>query len=132
MKLRILVFDDDEATCTLLQKAFAAKGHEVSTYSSPTQFPFINRQSCPCPPNDPCADVIFADIVMPEMDGIDFLKKLRGSGCLPIRRGNVALISGYLTLQYMTELNQMGVHYFRKPFHLDEVYAWLEECKTRL
>ncbi len=130
MNTRILVFDDDEATCTLLMKALSAKGYEVQTFNSPKQFPFAYKQQCPCPPNEPCADIIIADIVMPEMGGIEFLKKLKDSGCLPVGQGNVVVISGYLTLQYMTELNDLGIHYFRKPFRLEDIYAWVEKCNT--
>lgn len=131
MKLRILVFDDDEATCGFLEKALTAKGHHVETFTSPKQFPFLHRESCPCPPEEPCADIIITDIVMPEMGGIDFFKKLKGSGCRPISIGNVAFMSGYLTLQYMSELNELGITYFRKPFSLQEIYSWIEECRIR-
>lgn len=131
MALRVLVFDDDKATCDLLDKALTAKGYEVTSYSTPFQFPFLHRESCPCPPEEPCADVILADIVMPEIDGIAFLKKLMVSGCLPVKLGNMAIMSGYLTLTYMSEMNEIGIPYFRKPFRLETIYAWLEECKIR-
>jgi len=41
-------------------------------------------------------------------------------------------MSGYLTLHYMNELNAMGISYFRKPFEMQEIYNWVDECQERL
>jgi len=32
----------------------------------------------------------------------------------------------------MNELNSMGIHYFRKPFEMNEIFNWVEECQERL
>ena len=130
--MRILIFDDDIDIRNLLQTALSSKGHEVTTFSDPTQFPFFHDTSCPCTLIESCADVLITDIVMPNMEGIDFLKKLKDSGCLPLTNGNVAIISGYLTIHYMNELNNLGIHYFRKPFELNEIYEWVDQCQERL
>ena len=130
--MRILIFDDDIDIRNLLQTALSSKGHEVTTFSDPTQFPFFHDTSCPCTLIESCADVLITDIVMPNMEGIDFLKKLKDSGCLPLTNENVAIISGYLTIHYMNELNNLGIHYFRKPFELNEIYEWVDQCQERL
>ena len=132
MPLRILVLDDDKETCDLLETALTAKGHKVTTYTDPTKAPFMHNRDCPCNPDDSCADAILADIVMPNIEGIDFVKFLREEGCWPLSMGNVAIISGYLTIHYMEDLNEMGVQYFRKPFELEAIYRWAEECSERL
>ena len=69
---------------------------------------------------------------MPKMEGIDFVKGLKKDGCWPLNLGNVAVMSGYLTLHYMNELNSMGIHYFRKPFELKDIFSWVEECQERM
>lgn len=132
MKLRILVFDDDSDICKLLTTALTAKGHEVSSYPDPTKAPLMHSKQCPCEPDHSCADVIIADIVMPNIEGIDFIKIIKDAGCWPLSIGNVAIMSGYLTLHYMDDLNEMGIQYFRKPFDLDAIYKWLDECSERL
>lgn len=132
MKLNILVFDDDEDIRNLLKTALEGKGHEVTALSDPTEFKFFDKTNCPCPQGEPCADVLIADIVMPNMEGIEFCKQLKEAGCWPLNKGNVAIISGYLTIHYMNELNDMGIHYLRKPFELNEIYAWIEECEARM
>ena len=132
MGLRIIVFDDDVTICNLLKESLSAKGHDVITYSNPTEFPFFNEHRCPCPKEEPCADILIADIVMPEIEGIDFYRRLKDAGCWPLLKGDVAIMSGYLTIHYMEELNEMGIHYLRKPFQLNEIYEWIEECQKRL
>lgn len=129
--MRILILDDDQDIRDLLKTALSQKGHDVLTFADPTEFPFLHKETCPCPPNEPCADIIIADIVMPNVDGIKFFRTLREAGCQPILRGNIAIMSGYLTLHFMNDLNDLGIHYFRKPFVLDEIYRWVEECQVR-
>ena len=128
MKLKILIFDDDPDIRNLLQTALSGKGHDVTTFSDPTEFPLFDKDSCPCTEEDPCADILIADIVMPNVEGIDFFKILKRSGCVPLERGNVAIMSGYLTIHYMNELNALNIHYFRKPFELTEIYSWIDQC----
>ena len=130
--MRILILDDDPDICALLETALAGKGHEVISLSDPTEFPLFNNQRCPCEPGDICTDVLIADIVMPKIGGIEFVKDLRKKGCWPLKLGNVAVMSGFLTLHYMNELHSMGIHYFRKPFELKEIFDWLDGCRERL
>ncbi len=132
MKLRILVFDDDPDIRDLLQTALTGKGHEVTTFADPTEFPFFNKETCPCEANSPCADILIADIVMPNIEGIDFFRSLKKAGCVPLIKGNVAIMSGYLTIHYMNELNSLDIHYFRKPFELKDIYTWIDQCKARI
>lgn len=66
---------------------------------------------------------------MPKIEGIDFCKKLKASGCWPLAKGNVAIISGYLTIHYMNELNELGIHYMRKPFEMKEMFEWIEDME---
>lgn len=132
MKLRILILDDDDDIRNLLAAALSSKGHEVIAYSDPTEVPFFQEKSCPCKPDNYCADALIADIVMPNVEGIDFVKAIKNDGCWPLSIGNVAVMSGYLTLHYMNDLNDLNIQYFRKPFQLEEIYNWVEDCKERL
>ncbi len=130
--MRIMVLDDDKDIRALLKTALASKGHEVTIFENPAEFPFLHNKDCPCKPDNSCADVLIADIVMPNIEGIDFIKRLKAQGCWPLTVGNVAVISGYLTLHYMNDLNDMAIHYFRKPFELKDVFDWVEKCQERL
>jgi len=130
--MRILILDDDPDIRELLETALTMKGHQVKTLSDPTEFPLLNDQKCPCEPKDSCTDVLIADIVMPKIEGIEFVRNLKNEGCWPLTLGNVAIMSGYLTLHYMNELNSLDIHYFRKPFEMQEIFNWVGECQERL
>ena len=132
MSCHIAIFDDDKTICKLLQDALSAIGHKVTVYSNPTEFPYFNDSKCPCDKESPCADILLSDIVMPQMEGIDFFRKLKDSGCRPLKNNNVAIMSGYLTIHYMNDLNELGVNYFRKPFELSAIYKWVKECEERI
>ncbi len=130
--MRIMILDDDKDICELLKTALAGKGYEVSTFSDPSEVTFFHGNDCPCRPELACTDALIADIVMPTMEGIDLMRKLKENDCWPMNAGNVAIMSGYLTLHYMDELNELGVQYFRKPFDLEDIYKWAEVCEDRL
>jgi len=132
MKLRILVIDDDAETRDLLKIALGKKGHDVTVLADPTEFPHLNKDTCPCAPESPCADILICDNIMPNVEGIDLFKKLKSCGCQPLLKGNVAIMSGYLTIHYMNELNNLGIHYFRKPFKMSDIYDWVDLCEARI
>jgi DNA-binding response OmpR family regulator len=129
--MRVIVLDDDKDLREMLKTALTAKGHDVQAYSDPTQVPFFHGNDCPCKPEQSCTDILLADIVMPQMEGIDLMRKLKEDGCWPMSLGNVAVMSGYLTLHYMNELHELGIHYFRKPFELEAIYAWIDQCAEK-
>jgi YesN/AraC family two-component response regulator len=116
----------------LLKTALSARGHEVHTFADPTEVPFFHGKDCPCKPEDACSDVLLADIVMPKVKGVELIKELKAGGCWPLSIGNVAIMSGHLTLHYMNELHELGIHYFRKPFKLDDICAWVDQCEENL
>ena len=126
--MRIIILDDDKDLREMLQSALSAKGHDVHAYSDPTEVPFFHGRDCPCVPEQACTDILLADIVMPQIEGVELLKQLKMDGCWPMSVGNVAVMSGYLTLHYMNELHNLGVQYFRKPFQLEEIYSWVDKC----
>ena len=130
--MHILVLDDDEEVREMLRVALTTKGHDVTTLADPTEFPYFNKELCPCPQDSPCADILLSDIVMPNLEGIALFKKLKSCGCQPLMKGNVAIMSGFLTIHYMNELNDLGIQYFRKPFRLNEIYDWVEHCQVRI
>ncbi len=130
--MRIIVLDDDIDLRNLLKTALADKGHDVHVFSDPTEVPFFHGKDCPCKPDDACTDVLIADIVMPQVEGVELIKQLKDGGCWPLSIGNVAIMSGYLTLHYMNELHDLGVQYFRKPFKLDDLCSWIDQCEKKL
>lgn len=69
-------------------------------------------------------DLVLLDLIMPEMDGMSFLKVLRNE-CL---RPKVVVLSGVGSDEFVQRAIQLGASYYlMKPVRLDELAARLRE-----
>ena len=96
--MRILVVDDEPMVATLIADGLRDEGYEeiVIANSGPEGLQVIERD----PP-----DVVFLDITMPEMDGIEVLRRIRErSPDLP-----VIILSGWGTEQQIQAARELGV-----------------------
>jgi len=130
-KLRIIVFDDDQSIRAMLEVALTAMGHQVLTYENPTICEVYSNSDSHCPQKFPCADIVITDNMMPKMSGVDYLSLMSERGC-KIHAANKALISAGLTEAQVKYVESLGCRYFRKPFKLSEVTAWVQECAERI
>jgi len=73
-------------------------------------------------------DMVLCDIKMPEMDGLEFLKKLRGK-----RIGSsIIMMSAYGTIDTAVEAMKLGAYdYISKPFKPDEIILTLKKAEER-
>lgn len=87
MSLRpcVLIVEDDDAVRRSLQLLLRANGLDARAFSSAAQ--------ALADPRTREAECLVADLVMPEVDGIELLEGLRKDGW----QGPAVLISGYLT-----------------------------------
>ena len=129
--LRIHIIDDDPAISLLLVKILTSLGHQVTTFSDPTACPLYTSPACECPQNFPCADVIISDIMMPNMNGIDFFTLQRKRGCKALD-ANKALMSAAILPQQQDAIETLGCHFIKKPFYISDVKQWLKECAERV
>lgn len=109
---RVLIVDDDASTLRMLEEALKRRGYETVTALSPAEgLEKLNHQNF---------DLILADIIMPEMDGLQFLTEVR-------KRPDTATISFiFLTADRRSKVKslEMGVDdYITKPCAIDELYA---------
>ena len=130
-KLRVIIFEDDKALSDLLQNVLQNDGHEVLTFSDPTVCPVLQNYKAKCPQKHPCADVVITDMKMPNMSGIELLTLLKSRGCKALD-ANKALMTANATDEQRNAAEELGCHFFAKPFKVSDVTTWLEACASRV
>ena len=110
MDIRILVVDDDQDSCELVEKILKKEGYRVSTLTDGRKVEEELRK------NDIHLAII--DLKMPDISGLDVVDTIRhqDSDCA------VILMTGYATLDSAVSALRGGVvDYLRKPVREDEL-----------
>jgi two-component system OmpR family response regulator len=114
---RVLIVDDEDDILHFLELVLREKGYEVSTASSGEE---AVAQARGAPP-----DLVLLDIMMPQMDGWQVLRLLRGderTAGVP-----VALLSARTGARdRMQGLQEGAIDYICKPFSLQELFGKIE------
>lgn len=108
--VRVLAVDDEEPMRRLLMKELPRKGFSVETApDGNTAFELIKNNTY---------DVVLLDIVMPGIDGISLMKKLRQDPAAPV----IIVLTGRATVETAVEAMKHGAYdYLTKPYKLDEL-----------
>ena len=118
---RLLVVDDEPDIVELLSASLKYHGYDVASATSGRQAMEEARRFRP--------DMILLDVMMPELDGFEVLRKLRGEGArVPVL---------FLTARDATEdkikgLTLGGDDYVTKPFSLSEILARIQAVLRRV
>jgi len=129
MKIRALVFDDDEVLRELISSVLQRQGYEVYDFPEPGFCPLFLVRECPCPVSHICADTIMTDLNMPNITGLEFIENQIKRGC---KVRNIALISGDWSEPEMYRAHELGCMTFSKPLRIAELIAWLNQCEKRI
>jgi CheY-like chemotaxis protein len=118
--LKIFVVEDEREVARLLAEALqlALAGHEpVVAYDGPEALAMLDRER---------PDVVFLDVRMPGMSGIDVLRRIRqADGALP-----VVLLTGHAGEVEVAEARRLGVsEIIRKPRILANLEGILGELQ---
>jgi len=119
VKAKILAVDDEPEMLETLEEILSGAGYEVKTATeSPRAFELIAGDK---------PDLIITDLVMPEVDGIDFLERVKAHyPHIP-----VILLTGYATVDSAVEAMKKGASdYLSKPFLAAELLLRVEKCLT--
>jgi two-component system KDP operon response regulator KdpE len=118
-KCRLLVVDDEIRILNFLRSNLRAQGYEVVTASNGLEALEQFHATQP--------DLILLDILMPEMNGLDVLKELRGFSKVPViflsARGNER--------EKIAGLDMGADDYIAKPFSPDELVSRIEAVMRR-
>ena len=119
LRVRILIVEDAFHVANLLAESVRLQGHEAIVARSGQQALSLLDQRCP--------DAVFLDIVMPEVSGIDVLRRIRETHPgLP-----VIVITGSASSQQIDEARSLGVDdVIEKPFALKQLDQALESLQA--
>ena len=110
MNARVLVVDDEEAIRSTMKQAIDYAGHDCSLARSGQEgLDTIERES---------PDVVFLDIKMPGMDGLEVLKRIKEID----KTVEVVVISGHGTMETGREATKLGAFScLSKPIETDDI-----------
>ncbi|GAB4390210.1 MAG: sigma-54 dependent transcriptional regulator [Thermodesulfovibrionales bacterium] len=125
MSIRILIVDDEEPVRRLLKKELGRKGYAADTAGDAASALKMIKESS--------FDVVLLDIVMPGMDGIAMLRKLKADPASPA----IVVLTGKATVDTAVEAMKNGAYdYLSKPYKLEELQIVInrayEQRKLRL
>jgi DNA-binding response OmpR family regulator len=116
---RILIIDDDTELNDLLREFLESQGADVETSDRPSQGLKRLREFHP--------DVMVLDVMLPEMDGFEVVKKVREHSNVPIvmltARGDVS--------DRITGLETGADDYLSKPFDVRELWTRIQVVLRR-
>lgn len=117
--MKILVIEDEKAIRSLLTQAFQQRGHEVLTAEDGQRGLDAIMLHNP--------DVVFVDLIMPELTGLDVLTRARGRGFT----NPVIMLTGSASMLDLETARATGAYaVVLKPFRLEKLEALLKEIET--
>ena len=117
----ILVVDDDQFTCAIMQFALGKEGYKVETMDNPRGAMQVIKKQQP--------DLLILDVAMPYQNGFEFSKELLAAGY------DIPII--FMTAQHTLEAKLQGFtigadDYICKPFDYPEMVARVQAVMRRV
>ena len=121
MEKKILVVDDEELICTMLEQAFGKAGYTVRTANSAEKAMAILREDS--------IMVMYLDLKLPGIQGTELCRKLRIQNPLSI----IHALTGYVDLFGLLECRLAGFDdFFSKPVSIELLVESAHEAFRKL
>lgn len=123
-KFKVLIVDDEPDVAVALEEFLGMEGYDVYSTTSPIEaLEMIKKQKY---------HIVLSDIMMPKMDGIEFLTQVKQYDALT----QVIMMTGYSTMDKTMRCLEAGANdYIFKPFknlsHLAEIIKLSEDKLKR-
>jgi len=115
---KILIIDDEKAIQTALQKALKNEGYALCFADNGKDGIKLLQKEKPT--------LIFLDLRMPEMDGLEFLRQIKLTHDAPY---TVAVITGHGEDKDINECYRLGItNFLRKPLSMTEICCLAKRC----
>ena len=120
--IRVLLVDDEQSILDLLLDIF-------SDYDEVAVWAFADSAKAMAHLDSQAVDIVFTDLKMPGVTGIDILKKTRGL----YPEALVVLVTGFGSLETTLEAIENGAYdYLTKPFQMQEFEFLLRRTMSRV
>lgn len=118
-KVRLLILDDEPIKRIVMEDQLREQGFEVDAYDNPLDAKTVLSSNT--------YDVILTDIRMPGLDGISFLKEIRGNN----PNQAVIVMTAFGTVETAIEAMKLGAFdYLQKPFSTEELVLRLDRLMS--
>ena len=116
MEYKILVVDDEDYHRELMQKLLSKLGYQVEAVESAEDaFSSLEREKFP---------VIITDLIMLEMDGVEFCRKIRETDNKTV----VIALTGHMELYDIDRLKDVGFdNHLAKPFKIEVIKQAIQD-----
>jgi DNA-binding NtrC family response regulator len=117
MKSSLLIIDDDANTLASLSRAFRLAGHEAAVCDNPARaLELVKAEKF---------DLIFSDVVMPNIDGLKLLEQIRAAGVTT----PVVMMSGQAHIEMAVKATRLGaLDFLEKPISTDKLLLTLQNA----
>jgi two-component system response regulator AtoC len=117
---KLLVIDDEENMLHMLKSILTKEGYEITTATNGKEGLKKNDTDS--------FSAILCDLRMPEMDGLSFLKAMKGKNT----DSTIIMMSAYGSTDSAIEAMKLGAYdYISKPFKPDEIILTLKKAEER-
>jgi DNA-binding NtrC family response regulator len=118
---RVLIVDDEELIRASLKSAAIEEGYDVFLAENGREALRLLEESCP--------DLVLLDLKLPDINGIDVLKKIKQVNEDVL----VIIITGYASVESAVKAIKLGAYdYIKKPFKADSIKLILKLAMDRL
>lgn len=131
MKLRVVVLDIEENLRRLISLIVHHKGHDVVTSSEPFHCSLYTGTETSCSRKNPCADLMIVDSRMPGISALSLIRKQISGGCKEASQ-NKLVLSTKRSDQESHYAQELGCKLFKKPFKVEEISNWIDECEKTI
>lgn len=115
--ITLLIIDDDPAACRIFKKILGQVGYHVLTATDAGKGLRLIKEKSP--------EIVFLDIKMPRIDGIELLRRIRKINKEVI----VIMLTGFATLDTARKAMELGAYdYVTKPFDLEAIKASIRDA----
>jgi two-component system, NtrC family, nitrogen regulation response regulator NtrX len=117
MKANLFIVDDDANTLASLSRAFRLAGHEATVCDNPIKaLDMIKAENY---------DLIFSDVVMPAMNGLELLEKIKAAGVTT----PVVMMSGQAHIEMAVKATRLGaLDFLEKPISTDKLLLTVQNA----